>query len=140
MEKLCVNHSRMPFSVQIDPARRLVESRWEGIATAEMLVAYVDQVWADAAVRNYRELIDFRAVTEVQVPTADLQAFAEYSRQFDNPDVPARSAVIAATNLVYGLSRMFSTLRSLDPDDNREFQVFDDFDAGWRWLEENPAD
>ena len=124
----------MPFNVHVDPTRRLVESRWDGVATAEMLIAYVDEAWRDPTVRSYRELIDFRGVTDVQVSTADLHAFAEYSRQFDNPEQSARSAVIATASLVFGLSRMFSTLRSLDPSDRRDFQVFEDFEAGQAWL------
>ena len=99
-----------------------------------MLIRYVDEVWSGPAVRSYHELIDFRGVTDVQVPSADLHAFAAYSRQFDNPERPARSAVIATASLVFGLSRMFSTLRSLDPSDRREFQVFEDYAIGQAWL------
>lgn len=124
----------MPFTVHVDPARRLVESRWHGVASADMLVRYVDEVWRDPAVRNFHELIDFRNVTDVQVPSADLHAFAEYSRQFDNPDRPARSAVIASASLIFGLSRMFSTIRSLDPSDQREFQVFEEYEIAQAWL------
>lgn len=129
----------MPFTVHVDPTRRLVESRWDGVATADMLIRYVDEFWTDPAVRSYHELIDFRGVMDVQVPSADLHAFAEYSRQFDNPETPARSAVIATASLVFGLSRMFSTIRSLDPSDRREFRVFEDYAIGRAWLFANDS-
>lgn len=124
----------MPFAVTIDQDRELVESRWAGVATAELLTAYIDEVWADPAVRCYKEMIDFREITDVQIPSSSIRAFAKYSRLFDNPDTPARSAVVAPQALVFGLSRMFSTIRSLSPGDNREFRVFADIEEARRWL------
>lgn len=128
----------MPFTVQIDSDRRLVKSRWNGIATSELLVAYIEQVWSDTNLRDFNELIDFRDIAEIQIPSDDIRKYAEYSRKYDNPEVSARSAVVATTDLVYGLSRMFSTMRALDPDDKREFRVFDDMGNALDWLESIP--
>lgn len=124
----------MPFKVEIDHEQRLVESRWDGVADENSLFAYIDQIWGDPAVREYDELIDFRQVTEVRIDSSAVHQFAKYSRQYDNPKIRARSAVVAASDLVFGLSRMFSTVRSLDPEDKREFEVFSDFDVGRNWL------
>jgi hypothetical protein len=126
----------MPFVVNIDKNRGLVESRWEGLMTVDVMFAYVDQVWRDPAFRSYNELIDLRSVDDVEVPSDQLHEVAAYSRQYDNPDTTARTAVIAPQGLVFGLSRMFSTVRSLETDDKREFQVFIDFDEGRAWLDE----
>ncbi|MFT4564384.1 MAG: hypothetical protein ACI9BW_004147 [Gammaproteobacteria bacterium] len=104
--------------------------------TVDVMLAYVAPVWQDPAFRSYDELIDLRLVDDVDVPSDQLHEVAQYSRQYDNPETPARTAVIASEGLVFGLSRMFSTVRSLEPDDNREFQVFVDFDEGRAWLDE----
>jgi len=126
----------MAYDVRIDHELQIVESHWKGAATADMLADYVDRVWTDPELRNFNELIDFREVTDIQIPTEAIHAVAAYSRRFDNPDVAARSAVIAPPGLAFGLSRMFSTIRSLDPEDRREFKVFGDITAGRAWLEE----
>lgn len=126
----------MPFTVNVDPEKKLVESHWEGVASIETLTAYVDQVWTDPKVRGYREFIDFRHVTDVQLASEAVHGIAKYSRMFDNPDRAVRSAVVAPQGLIFGLSRMFSTIRSLEPDDNREFAVFADADEARRWLEQ----
>lgn len=130
MATVYADYLPMSFIVHLDPTRCLVESRWDGAAAADMLIRYVDEMRRDPAVRSYHELIDFRGVTDVQVPSADRHAFTGYSRQFDNPEQPARSAVIATASLVFGLSRLFSALRSLDSSDRREFQVFEDREIG----------
>ncbi len=123
--------------MQIDRERGLVESRWNGVATEELLTEYVDQIWTDPTVRSFNELIDFREVSDVEVSSEAVHSIADYSRQFDNPDTAARSAVIAPSGLVFGLSRMFSTIRSLEPSNKRDFQVFEDIDTGRAWLDDN---
>ena len=97
----------MPFEVEIDSKAQRVTSRWHGVVTAATLSSYIEQIWADAAVRNFSELIDFHGVTEVDVPSEALYAFAESSRALDNPDRPTRTAVVAPAGLIFGLSRMF---------------------------------
>lgn len=130
MATVCADYLPMSFIADVDSTRRPVASRRDGVAAADMLIRYVGEIRRDPAVHSYHELIDFRGVTDVQVPSADPHAFAGYSRQFDNPERPARGAVIATASLVFGLSRLFSTLRSLDPSDRREFQVFEDHEIG----------
>ncbi len=124
----------MPFVVNIDRKSRLIESRWDGPVTLELLTAYIDKVWADPTVLSFSEFADMRGIDEVEISSEDVRKFAAYSRQFDNPPTPTRSAVITSPGLVYGLARMFSIIRSLDPADRRVFKVFKDVDAGRRWL------
>lgn len=124
----------MPFDVTIEPERRLIRSTWSGAVDAALLTDYLETVWADPSVRAFRELIDFREVSDVEVPTEALYEIAEASRLLDNPDEPARSAVVAPPGLIYGLSRMFSSIRAMAPDDRREFRVFGEIDEARRWL------
>ena len=125
----------MAFDVDILHQRTLVLSTWRGVATEAIFLKYIDQIWTDAKMRTYNELIDLRAIEDVKISSDAIQGLAEYSRTLDNPDDRARSAVVAPTALIYGLSRMFATLRALDPNDRREFSVFDDFDEAINWIE-----
>ena len=124
----------MGFEVSVDHEQRVVISTWQGDVDEALLFAYVDDIWRDPDVRGYNELIDFRLVDDVAVSSEAIHAVADYSRGFDNPDQPARSAVVAQTGLVFGLSRMFATIRSLEPDDNRQFEVFDDLAVAEQWI------
>ncbi|MGR8950328.1 MAG: hypothetical protein ACU84Q_19970 [Gammaproteobacteria bacterium] len=126
----------MAFTVEIDPTRLLVISRWEGEVNETRLRQYVDDAWTDPERRGYNELIDFSGVTEVNASFETIQAMAEYSRQFDNPDDSARTALIAPTDLIFGLSRMFASLRTSDEAENREFAVFESEHQALSWLAE----
>ena len=124
----------MPFSVEVDGEKMLLISRWEGPVDEPLLRQYVDDAWTDPSRRGFHELIDFSGVTEVNASFETIQAMAEYSRQYDNPDGVARTALVAPTALIFGLSRMFASLRTSDESENREFAVFESDTEAFDWL------
>lgn len=125
----------MPFVVDIDQASALVVSTWRGSVASADLTAYIAEVWTDPRVRGFCELIDFRAVERVDVTSDAIHQLAVYSRSVDAPDLPVGSAVVAADQLIYGLSRMFASVRALEPgEDLREYRIFADPDAARLWL------
>lgn len=126
----------MGFEVHVDANKRLIISRWAGAVDEAALRAYVDEAWTDQSRRGFNELIDLSLVGEVDASFEALQAVADYSRQFDNPDDSARTAVVAHTDLIFGLSRMFASLRSADEDDRRLFAVFSTDEEALNWLSE----
>ncbi len=126
----------MGFKVHVDIERKLISSHWDGSVDETLLRKYVDEAWTDPSRRGFNELIDFSAVEEVDAPFEVLLAVADYSRQFDNPEDSARTAVVAGTDLIFGLSRMFASLRSSDESDRREFAVFSTDDEALHWLSE----
>ncbi len=124
----------MAFTVEIQLARRRVTSVWQGAVDRALLFDYVDRVWGDPRMRELDEVVDFSAVTDIDLPGAAIAELAEYSRVLDNPDGYARSAVIASAQLAFGLSRMFASLRACSPGDRREFRVFEDAASAEQWL------
>lgn len=128
----------MGFEVELDIDKKLIVSRWQGAVDEAALRLYVDEAWTDPSRRGFNELIDLSGVSEVDASFEALQAVADYSRQFDNPDESARTAVIASTDLIYGLSRMFASLRSANEDDRRQFAVFESDEQAQAWLYEAP--
>lgn len=128
----------MGFEVLLDIEQKLIISRWQGAVDENALRAYVDEAWTDPSRRGFNELIDFSRVTDVDAPFEALQGVADYSRQFDNPEESARTAVVAPSDLIFGLSRMFAGLRSADEDDRRQFAVFGSDKEALHWLSEAP--
>ncbi len=126
--------ARMPFAVTVDYPAMLVTSAWHGGIASSDLTAYIDAVWNDSRVRGYCELLDFREVVRVDVTSDDIHALAAYSRSHDSPAVPVGTALVAGDQLVYGLSRMFASVRALEPGDLREIRVFTELDAAYLWL------
>ena len=128
----------MGFEVHVDTQQKLIISRWQDAVDETALRSYVDEAWTDPSRRGFNELIDFSLVSDVDAPFEALQAVAEYSRQFDNPEKSARTAVVAPSDLIFGLSRMFAGLRSADEDDRRLFAVFGSDKEASHWLSEAP--
>lgn len=124
----------MPFQVNVDHEQRLVSSVWEGEIDERVCIDYIEGVWGDPAVGEYDELVDFRPVTHMNLPTEAIQRLACRSRSVATVGAKARSVLVASEAMVYGLSRMYVSLRDMDDTHQREWQVLDDMDAARRWL------
>ncbi len=129
----------MPYDVTIDHDRRRVASVWHGDLDEPQATEYIERVWSDPAILGYDELVDFRAVTSVSLGTDAMQRLVLRSRAVADPRARARTALVAAAGLVYGLSRMYVSMRDFDASHQREWQVTADYDGALAWLEESPA-
>ena len=130
----------MPFSVDIDRDKRLVASVWTGEVDEAECVAYIDDVWGDPTVGDYDELLDFRAVTAIDLPLEAMQRLVSRSRAVANPGAASRSVLVASAELVYGLSRMYVAMRDIGAAHEREWNVVDDIDVARRWLRGAPRE
>lgn len=118
----------VPASHCIDPGQRLVLRTFEGVLTDEDLLQ--DQ----NAMRNapeykpeYRQLIDARGVERAEISTEVIRDLARAS-----PGAPeARRAFVVASDLAYGLARMFEIQRTDAPE---EVRVFRDVNEARAWL------
>ena len=70
----------MPLDVDIDHDRRLVSSVWAGEVNEALCIAYIEGVWGDPAVGAYDELVDFREVTNMDLPLEAIQRLVSRSR------------------------------------------------------------
>jgi hypothetical protein len=55
----------MPLSYRIDPDRRLVVTRGNGVLKDHEVFDYQNEVWSRADVAGYDELIDMSDVTQI---------------------------------------------------------------------------
>jgi hypothetical protein len=113
----------MPFSYFIDRKIRLVTTTLSGTLTDRDIKHLMDQLRQDSTYDpNFNELIDCSAVRENQVTPQMLSSEQPYSHD-------ARRAVVAPSNLNYGVSRMFQTLQA-----NPQIEVFRTLEEARAWL------
>lgn len=115
----------MPIDYQIDHDRRLVIARGKGVFSGEDVFAYQREVWSLPEVAGYNELIDMTEVERFLEPSAErMQRLAQLSSQTDPPTSPSQFAIVAPTDLAYGLGRMYESYRSLEPQSTKSVHVF----------------
>jgi hypothetical protein len=96
----------MGMTYRIDRELRVVRSRGSGTLTTRDLQDYTSRLLVDPAFdADYRSLADLSEVTVVDIDQLALSQTA-WTPSF-NPGT--RRAIIAPSDLVYGLARMFAT-------------------------------
>ena len=77
--------------------------------------------------RDFRQLVDLRDVTDVQITASCIREMARL-----NPyGAGARRAVVVTNDVVFGMARMYQILSDESPD---ELQIFRKVDEGLEWL------
>lgn len=128
----------MSYEVTIDHKRRLVASRWRGQVDESVFNDYIAAVWGDGSCADYNELLDFSAVDDIALDGAAVERLTRRSLAVADPDARARSALVAPQALVYGLSRMYVSLREANEPQAREWLVTGHLEEARRWLVEQP--
>ena len=121
----------MPASYEIDTQKKLVVLTAWGICDAEDVRQFRKHLSND---RNFdpsfSELADFTRVTNVKFTPDEVRMLAEVSPF----SAHSRRALVAEDQLIFGLSKMFSILRSLRGDD--DLRVFRSRREAMAWLME----
>jgi hypothetical protein len=98
--------------------------------------AYLDTLLEDPGFRpGMPGLIDCRGVKSL-FSIADLRRTAADARRRPELQVPGRAAVLASSNLVYGLLRMYEVFNEGNP---AEIRVFRQPEEAMTWLEGKSA-
>lgn len=119
----------MGMSYKIDQVRRLVITRGWGVLAARELFDVTSQILLDPRFDpTYRSLGDLREVTEIAV---DTMATAETAA---TPLFTAgtRRAIVATSDAVYGMARMFASFAERS---GQEVRIFRDLQLAEEWLE-----
>jgi len=120
----------------IDTERRRVISTWGAIVTDASLMEYQKSVWSDPALYGYDELIDFRALEQIEVSTEGLEAVASVAADMDGTVGQGRFAIVVKKGLEFGLSRMYESFRGLEDTASRQVMIFHRLDEALAWLDE----
>ncbi len=122
-----------PITFVYDPATRVRTATYRGIITDDaILEAYARVMSEPGYVPDADSLVDLRLVTGFEVSTDTLRTMVERVAALDTRGRRPRIALVAPTELAYGLSRMYELLSG--PDAPRLIRVFRDFDEAVGWL------
>jgi hypothetical protein len=117
----------MPIDYHIDHARRLVVARGRGIFTDSDIFSYQREVWSRPEVAGYDELVDMTEVEEIAAPVPAgprLQQLAAEAAAQDLPENTGRLAIVAPSQVAFGLGRVYQTYRGLDARSRKRVEVF----------------
>lgn len=96
----------MPLTYRVDQSMSIVRSRGSGVLTVSDLQTYFTTTRADPQVEpTMHRLMDLREVTQLP-SSADVRALANFARA-KPPAETARMAIIASSDLAFGVSMMF---------------------------------
>ena len=118
----------MPEGHEIDVARRVVVSRaWGELSTADFLAHYQAVATDPSFDPTFAQLVDLREVTAFALDTGTIRAKAVTSHF--QPGV--RRAIVAPSDIAFGLARMFSTYAESA---SQTVAVFRAIDEAEHWL------
>jgi hypothetical protein len=124
----------LPTSYVIDAKHRVVRSRAWGVFSAAEFGEHRQAVAADPAFDpTYSQLGDLREVERFDIETATLRR--EAMETIFAPT--ARRALVASSDVGYGLSRLYGTNAELAPQNVR---VFRELEEAERWLGLNASE
>ncbi len=103
------------------------------ISDRELLEAYELLLGDPGYDASKDDFIDLRGVTHMGVTSAGLHRLITLFEARDSPGFVTRSAILAPTDVLYGVSRMFQTMRGDEHPD--ELEVFRSLDESLCWLD-----
>ena len=123
----------MPVFAHLFPEQKILVSQFKGRLTGELLTSYYEKIISlDDGSTEYAELVDFRSVTEIDIESDTLSNVAnKITSLYGASETKMKCAVIAGSDLAYGLSRMYEMGESPE---TIEIGVFRDLPEALDWL------
>jgi hypothetical protein len=114
---------------EIDKERRLVTSTASGVLTLGEVWAHQKKLLQDPDFHpSFSQLMDLTQITKLELSSEDVRRVA--GNGIFSPN--SRQAILASSNLVYGLARMFQILREMKGEEG--IRVFRDRDEALAWV------
>lgn len=115
-----------------DSKRDLTRFVIVGETSAGEIIAAVHEYWAGEPTRCV--LWDVREAKLGVMPTEQVHEVSAAVLKFASRRGGGRTALVASSDLAFGLSRLFETITTLE-DESRPTRVFRDLDEALGWLE-----
>ena len=123
----------MPLSHRVLEDGLLVVSDASGDLGDDELLDYMQRLDADESIRpTARSLVDFSSLDSCEVGSETVRAAARIAEEWYTPAKSYRVAVVAPSDVAYGLARMYATLADGNASAVRTFRTRED---ALRWLE-----
>ncbi|MBC7843759.1 MAG: hypothetical protein H7099_15670 [Gemmatimonadaceae bacterium] len=116
-----------------EPAHRRVVTFRGPINDRELLEAYGLLLGDPDYDASMDDFIDLRGVTHMGVTSSGLHRLITMFEDRESPGFVTRSAILAPTDVLYGVSRMFQTMRGDEHPD--ELEIFRSLDELLCWLD-----
>ncbi len=130
----------MPISYRIDHERRLVVAAGHGTLTEQDVLGYQSEVWSRADVAGYDELVDMSDVKRIEVSSAgQVRHLASMAAEMPSSRSRSKFAIVAPTDIAFGLGRMFQTFRALEDGGTRNVEVFRSREEAMEFLGLEPT-
>lgn len=123
----------MPARDHFDAERNLLLVVFDGTIADEDLLKYARQaIETSRSSGGHDELIDLRAIEDAgQIESRTLRRVADLFTSSDRTPEQSRVAIVATSDVQYGLARMYQAFRSESPLDLRVFREMEEARA---WL------
>ncbi len=123
----------MPISYHIDNELNIRTATYTGVVTDEVLLDACHRLLTDPSYRpDVNGLADLSSVERLDVSPHALEQCIQMYAPVDALGIRTRLAIVAPTDLSYGLSRMYEMLRG--DEGPEEVQVFRDAMQARIWL------
>lgn len=114
----------MPITWRVDHGARVVIAVARGSVADADLTAYQRAVWSQPEIAGYDELLDVTEVKQPEVHRDGIRDAANLAAQLDDTRLAGRFAIVADSDVAYGLARMYQSYRELDRRSVRSVSVF----------------
>ena len=115
----------MPIVFRVDHELRVVVAVAYGALTLQEMFQYQRDLAALPAIEGYGELVDMSPVSNVATsPSAQFRGLAGFAATADQPGSRTRFAIVAPSDLMFGLGRMYQAYRANEPGSTKEVGVF----------------
>jgi hypothetical protein len=121
----------MPYALQIDEDHRCVFIKWRGVFSVAEIQAFRNETAGNTSFRRCsRRFHDLRDV-DLNVPTSEVQRIANVATPPDARQIAYIGAILVASDVDFGIMRMFVTLYKSPI---RVLNVFRVHDEAKAWL------
>lgn len=123
----------MPISYRFHTDRNLLVTRYRGTVTDDEFVATYREIYEHPDAKpGLSELVDLRDVSSVQTSARAMRLVTGLVQQFHGEAAEQmRTAVLASTDLEFGLSRMYQAIAAETPE---HVEAFRDGAEALAWL------
>jgi hypothetical protein len=123
------------IEARADVAQRVIFVQLRGRVTAEELFAHQENTISRPEYAGFHEFVDVSEAAElVYTSEHDVRALAALSAKSDPLGPRTRLAIVAVSDLHFGMARMYESFRSLAPSSGRDVGVFRNRADALEWM------
>ena len=122
----------MPIHYRIDHSLGAVFTTASGTISEEELLDHMNRLSADHGLApTCVELVDLSRVEQVKASSGSIEKAAEFRRSYGEKTRVTKTAIVATSDYIFGLARMYEILAE---ETNHTTRVFRDMSQAKEWL------